>query len=722
MPANAWSTVGTVPLVGLAGASDPAYNAMVLADNPEAYWILDGSSTGLLDQTGHGHHATSFGAGAGQFVTGGATTFNGLGQYLEVANSTAFSPVGHPITLEVWMAPAALTMPMAQGGGDYIHWCGVDGVTPDDDMNAEYIARLYQQVPTVEPERSNRISGYSFNLTATPGNPGHLGAGSYFQDNLAVDEFLHYALVINPMTGLVKIYRDGELRDSDLLSSFDITPQHGLAPLRFGTASRESFLKGRLARAAIYTYELTRTQLVAHYRQVVPPPPGTAQFVRHTGHSFGRSTGTRLRITIGSSGVPAGATLIADAGHSYTVGGPVMNDSRGNTWVRERSGADPGTLLRGSQFRCQVKTALRFGDQIELRTPAGTTVRTLSVDEYANLLFDTAAHAVNGVAGTSSTPGTTLSLPTTAADTLVRGSLIVAGPNVDTYTPDMLHDFVDRTRVGSSTGDGGDLWQIGVSKNALTAGTQRWTPVISPSRPWVELAAAYLSGTAVWTPPAQGTAQLVAELAGVQSSATSTTLTVPLAGVGVPAGHTVIATVNADYTAAAPTLTDTAGNTWVPDRTAAVGGTVARTVIFRCRVTTPIPSGATLTITWASAISRKAVLVQQFSGLMVPTVIDAQDGVAASSGSPSQTLTTNNPNTLIISAVGMAGPADALYDSDISWVEDRTIGTTSGSPATLNRTLYSSHKAVAAAGPVTFTPVLNGGYAYASLLVAYRAA
>ncbi len=617
------------------------------------------------------------------------------------------------------MAPDTLTFPSAQGGGDYIHWMGKDGVDPSDDDNAEYVARMYQQNPAVEPARSNRISGYSFNLTPTSGNPGHLGAGSYFQDVLTPGGWLHYVLVINPSTGLVKIYRDGNLRDSDPLSGYAVTPAHGDAPLRFGAASLESFLKGRLARAAFYAHELTRAQIVAHFRQVVPPPPGSAQFVRHTGAAATRVAGTRVRVTVGASGVAAGSTLLADVGHSYTAAGPVMNDSRGNVWERVRTGADGATTIRASQFRCQVKVRLQAGDLIELRTPVSTTARAVTIDEYAGLTFD-AVHMQNAVSGNSTTPGTTLTLTTSQGDTLIRGGLTVAGPSNDTYTLDMLRDYVNRGRRGTNLGDGADVWTATVSKNAVPAGLQRWLPGIGTARPWVEIIAAYATGTPVWTPPAQGTAVKVDDVAVVHSSATSSTLVITVGGGdGVPAGHTMIAALNADYTAAAPSVADSAGNTWVVDRTAATTGNAARAAIVSCRVVNALQPGDTITVTWAAAISRKAVLVQDFSGLMAPTVIDVQDGVAAASGSPSQTLTTTVDNTLLVSAVGMAGPTSADYDSDISWVRDPTVGTTGG--GSTDRTLYTSHKAVALAAGTTLTPLLQGSYAYASLIVAYRA-
>ncbi len=95
---NAWSAVGVLPLGELSGVSDPVYDAMILADNPEAYWTLDGRSGGLVDQTGNGHDAVNHGATAGLFVTGGAHAFNGTSAYIEVPNDPVFSPVSNPIT------------------------------------------------------------------------------------------------------------------------------------------------------------------------------------------------------------------------------------------------------------------------------------------------------------------------------------------------------------------------------------------------------------------------------------------------------------------------------------------------------------------------------------------------------------------------------------------------------------------------------------------------
>jgi len=142
---------------------------------------------------------------------------------------------------------------------------------------SEWVARMYNAVPTGEPLRPNRISGYAFNLA------GGEGAGSHFQDPITVNQWIHYVLVINTVdrsadypTGYTRVYRDGDLRDTDSLLGYRIVPAHGSAPMRIGTASLSGFFHGRIARAAVYGHELTAERIVGHYRTLVPGPTQVA--------------------------------------------------------------------------------------------------------------------------------------------------------------------------------------------------------------------------------------------------------------------------------------------------------------------------------------------------------------------------------------------------------------------------------------------------------------
>lgn len=60
----------------------------------------------------------------------------------------------------------------------------------------------------------------------------------------------------------MSIYRDGVLRDSDLLDQSatggpTIVPEHGDAPVRIGTRDFNSFFQGAISRVAIFDRRLT---------------------------------------------------------------------------------------------------------------------------------------------------------------------------------------------------------------------------------------------------------------------------------------------------------------------------------------------------------------------------------------------------------------------------------------------------------------------------------
>jgi len=704
------------------------YDRVVLGDGPVGYWTLDGTPGGLFDRTGNQRHAVAHGAPeAGDGVGGStSTSFNGVDQWVEVANNAAWSvPATGKLTIEAWMAPDVLTFPVTQGGGDYIHWIGVGGVTPDDDQNDEWAGRLYQQFPTIEPARSNRASGYCFNL-APIGGDGHLGAGSYFQDVLVAGAFLLWTLVINTVdtsaqypAGYVKIYRDGRLRDQDGLHLYNITPQHGAAPLRFGTQSRESFLQGRMQRVAIYPTELDASTIHTHYRAAVPLETGSAQPEGVVGSAASAAAGDRLQIVVGAAGVPAGTMLLARAVHSYSVSGPTVVDSRGNTWTTDRTGGDVSNTIRTTIFSCPVQVALRAGDLIELRVPVSVAARALVVDAWSNVQF-TAVHAVNSTRGTSTTPGTTLQITAGVADVLTYGALGVAGPTADSLVDDDGNDMAPLLRAGTNTG-GTDVTVNGAYRSDPLAGAKHWVPTLGTSRIWVEAVAIYAAGPPVITPPQQGTSSRVSNLVAGTSSTAGTTLVLTVPGAQtVAAGHTLVMTVNADYTASGATVADSRGNTWTRDRTSAATGNACRGAVFSCPITTALQPGDTITITWPGSVTRKSANVTHYAGLLIPTTVDAQNGIAGASGNPSLPLTSVTPNTLLVSAVAVAGPADDAYTADATWTPLPTAGTTGNTTA--DRTIYTQFRVVFAAQAYPFSPQLAGTRAFVAMQVAYRAA
>ncbi|KAB0264893.1 LamG domain-containing protein [Microvirga brassicacearum] len=212
-----------------------------------------------------------------------AAVFDGQGSYFEFADSPDLSVAKTGVlTVEAWLRPDTLIFPKQEGSG-YVHWLG-KGELGDGTHSAqmEWAARMYGATNTDIPWRENRISGYAFNLE------GGRGIGSYFQDDLAAGDWIHYVLVINTTPddaqdpGYTRIYRDGSNAPTVSSTPWDdmdslleywpdpttphlISPGDGDSPLRIGTRDFRSFFQGAVGKMAIYDYELTPGQIQSHY-------------------------------------------------------------------------------------------------------------------------------------------------------------------------------------------------------------------------------------------------------------------------------------------------------------------------------------------------------------------------------------------------------------------------------------------------------------------------
>ena len=182
---------------------------------------------------------------------GPAPVFDGSTGYVEIPDSEDFSqPTRGGLTVEAWLRPDTLAMPNVEGSG-YVHWLG-----KGEPQQQEWVARMYQAGNS--EGRANRISFYAFNLS------GGLGAGSYFQDPLTAGAWLHVVGRIDAVN--TSIFCNGDQRDTDPLSGYDIIPEHGSAPVRIGTRECVSFFQGAIGRVAIYGAPLSAESIQAHYQ------------------------------------------------------------------------------------------------------------------------------------------------------------------------------------------------------------------------------------------------------------------------------------------------------------------------------------------------------------------------------------------------------------------------------------------------------------------------
>jgi hypothetical protein len=258
-------------LVAPARASEitAGYDTVVLADSPSGFWRMDRANTASEpDLSGSGLTGSYAGTRTRTTLPNGefAAAFDGDSGYLQVSDDAAVSPATEGVlTIEAWMRPDTLQFPRDERAG-YVHWMGkgVEG-------QHEYVSRMYSLVN--DENRPNRISGYSFNLA------GNRGAGSFFQDQIVVGEWIHYVLVINANAkspqfpnGYTKIYRDGAMRDQDDLSIDGnvIVPTRSSAPFRVGTRDFVSWFLGAVGKVAIYQKELSQTRIRAHCKAMTP--------------------------------------------------------------------------------------------------------------------------------------------------------------------------------------------------------------------------------------------------------------------------------------------------------------------------------------------------------------------------------------------------------------------------------------------------------------------
>lgn len=184
--------------------------------------------------------------------------FDGIDDYVEIPDSGVFSvATTGELTVSAWIRPATLQFPSIEGTG-YVHWLGKG--EPDQH---EWTFRMYSAGNA--ENRGNRISFYVFNLT------GQHGVGSHFQDVIVAGTWIHVVGVVD--SNRTYIYRDGDLRDSDIYQG-TIVPQHGVAPVRIGTRDFNSYFQGEISQVRIWNRALLSTEVADLSHGITVPQTG----------------------------------------------------------------------------------------------------------------------------------------------------------------------------------------------------------------------------------------------------------------------------------------------------------------------------------------------------------------------------------------------------------------------------------------------------------------
>jgi|SRR5215475_37069 len=246
---------------------------------PTSYWPLTDDSDGLCrDQMGL-NDATANSSGvklaAIPFGTASAPYFDGqIGSTLTVANAPQYSqPYANALSIAGWICPLLLDNDHTAGSADqYVHFLGK---AVDSSTDVEWAMRLYNQT---NPNRHSRLSFYTFNLTAPPGQT-NLGNGAYMEYGVSANDatlvdigkwmFLvgqaePWISAANKTTGCL-FWKQGERAarsTADKYQSFHVHPQHGSGPISIGGNSSSAF-RGSIAHVAIWNRLLSAAEIGA---------------------------------------------------------------------------------------------------------------------------------------------------------------------------------------------------------------------------------------------------------------------------------------------------------------------------------------------------------------------------------------------------------------------------------------------------------------------------
>ena len=155
------------------------------------------------------------------------------------------------------------------------------------------------------------------------------------------------------------------------------------------------------------------------------------------------------------------------------------------------------------------------------------------------------------------------------------------------------------------------------------------------------------------TPQAPSAAAYVGRVGSATASSSRTTISVPVGGSGVAAGHTLVVSLLLSTTnslTGAVTVTDTAGNSYVVARDTNDGSGGDRTVVLVSVGVKALAAGGSITLTYPSS-AETHVSVDEFSGI---TGVDSSAGASGTTAAfSSGAATTTQATDVLVGVVGV---------------------------------------------------------------------
>lgn len=179
-----------------------------------------------------------------------ALDFNGYNESLIIQNQDSLSPSNYEgFSISFWVK---FKNTKFTGKGKYKDY--IDFISKGNKGNYEFSFRQHNS--SNQESRSNRISFYLFN------KGGGQGSGSFFQEDINTDEWVHIVGVFNKDE--IDIYKNGILKDKTPLNQYNVLPEKGEALLIIGGEKGFHF-NGSISRIEMFNKSLNQAEILEIY-------------------------------------------------------------------------------------------------------------------------------------------------------------------------------------------------------------------------------------------------------------------------------------------------------------------------------------------------------------------------------------------------------------------------------------------------------------------------
>ncbi|MGH7768757.1 MAG: hypothetical protein ACREQP_15030, partial [Candidatus Binatia bacterium] len=184
----------------------------------------------------------------------------------------------------------------------------------------------------------------------------------------------------------------------------------------------------------------------------IPEALAAISFVKNIGGASSTTTGTTLSVTVPTSGVAAGTSIMISLAMNPSTGTVSCTDTRSNSYVIDRdiTNGSGTTGLRTVILSTHNVVALVSGNIITCTHPS-ITARAISANQFSGIVSTSSRDQTAAATGNSTAASSGATPTTTQAAELLYGTVGVEGPSTETFTAGASFTTIGRRGTSGGT-------------------------------------------------------------------------------------------------------------------------------------------------------------------------------------------------------------------------------------------------------------------------------